>query len=128
MKRKFLVILLLSAIPLWAQALGLGELELNSGLNQPFDARIKLLSPTAGDLNNLKVQLADIDAFRRAGVDRPFILSKLKFEIEINETGADYIRVTSREPIREPFLNFLVEANWSNGRLFREYTVLLDPP
>lgn len=128
MKRKFLVIFLLSIIPLWAFALGLGELELNSGLNQPFDARIKLLSPTANDLSSLKVELADIDAFRRAGIDRPFILSKLKFEIEVSESGADYIRVTSREPIREPFLNFLVEANWSHGRLFREYTVLLDPP
>ena len=128
MKRKFLATFLLFVIPLYVHALGLGEIELNSGLNQPFDARIRLLSPTAADLDSLKVELADSDAFRRAEIDRPFILSKLKFEIEVNESGPDYIRVTSRDSIREPFLNFLVEANWSNGRLFREYTVLLDPP
>ena len=128
MKRKILVALLLSLIPLWVQALGLGELKLNSGLNQPFDARIRLLSPTANDLSSLKVELADADAFRRAGIDRPFILSLLKFKVEDNESGPAYIRITSSEAIREPFLNFLLEASWSNGRLFREYTVLLDPP
>ena len=128
MKRKFLVTFLLSIVPLWVHALGLGELKLNSGLNQPLDARIRLLSPTPADLSSLKVELADMDAFRRAGIDRPFVLSQLKFEIETNESGPDYIKVTSRDAIREPFLNFLIEASWANGRLFREYTVLLDPP
>lgn len=128
MMRRFVTILLLAAVPGLAAALGLGKIELNSGLNLPFDARIELLSPTAEEIQTLKVDLADSDAFRRAGIDRPFLLSKLRFEVEVNDSGADYIHITSDDPIREPFLNFLVEANWSSGRLFREYTVLLDPP
>ena len=73
--------------------------------------------------------MADSEAFARAKIDRPFILSKLKFALRRSpDDGPDYIRVFSQEPIREPFLNFLVEVSWSNGRLFREYTVLLDPP
>ncbi|MEX2525524.1 MAG: FimV/HubP family polar landmark protein [Gammaproteobacteria bacterium] len=128
MMRKIVTIFLLTAIPGLVAALGLGKIELNSGLNQPFDARIELLSPTADEIQSLKVGLADSDAFRRAGIDRPFLLSKLKFEIEVTDSGADYIHVTSDDPVREPFLNFLLEANWSSGRLFREYTVLLDPP
>lgn len=128
MMRKFVTIFLLATVPGLVAALGLGKIELNSGLNQPFDARIELLSPTADEIQSLKVGLADSDAFRRAGIDRPFLLSKLKFEVEVTDSSADYIHVTSDDPIREPFLNFLLEANWSSGRLFREYTVLLDPP
>lgn len=109
-------------------ALGLGKIDLKSGLDQPFDARIQLLSPTRDELDSLNVALADMDAFERAGIQRPFVLSELKFEVKENDHGADYIHVYSKDPIREPYLDFLVEASWSKGRLYREYTVLLDPP
>ncbi len=129
MKRKFYIVILLALVPALANALGLGNLDLNSALNEPFDARIQLLSPTADELDSLTVNLADSNAFARAKIDRPFILSKLKFSLRRSvDDGPDYIRVYSQDPIREPFLNFLVEVSWSNGRLFREYTVLLDPP
>ena len=126
--RKLVALILLSAVSTGVLALGLGNIELNSGLNQPFDARIELLSPKASELDSLTVALGDIDAFNRAGIDRPFILSSLRFEVVQSVSGQDYIRVTSREVMREPFLNFLIEASWASGRLFREYTVLLDPP
>lgn len=128
MIRNCVISVLLMAVPGLAAALGLGSIELHSGLNQPFDARINLVSPTAGEIQSLKVQLADSDAFERAGVDRPFVLSRLQFDVVSTDSGPDYIHITTREPVREPFLDFLVEAAWSNGRLFREYTVLLDPP
>lgn len=111
-----------------AFALGLGKLVLDSGLNEPLEARIELLSPTRAELDSLAVGLADSEAFERAGVERLFILSGIKFELQESESGTDFIRVYSRDAIREPFLNFLVEINWSKGRLVREYTVLLDPP
>jgi len=126
--RKFVLFLQLSVLPAWGYALGLGEIDLNSGLNEVFDARIELISPSRAELDTLNIRLADAEAFARAGIDRAFILSRLQFEVVETEQGADYIRITTREPIREPFLNFLIEASWSNGRLFREYTVLLDPP
>ncbi len=109
-------------------ALGLGKLKLNSFLNEPFSARIELLSATANELDSLNVSLADSDAFARAKIDMPSHLRLLKFKIMRNEAGADYIQITSIDNIREPYLNFLVEINWSNGRLLREFTVLLDPP
>ncbi|MCI0400107.1 MAG: hypothetical protein L0Y67_08210 [Gammaproteobacteria bacterium] len=114
--------------PSVCHALGLGELQLNSSLNQPFDARIELLMVKPEELDTVNIRLADTEAFRDAGVDRPFILSRLHFELIRNEKGADFIRISSSEPIREPFLDFLLEVNWSNGRMLREYTVLLDPP
>ena len=125
-KIAFTFLLLFISTRLWA--LGLDNIELNSSLNQAFDARIELLSPTPAEIDTLSVRLADLEAFDRAGIERAFILTSLRFEIEINDSGADYIRITSSEAIREPYLNFLLEASWSSGRLFREYTVLLDPP
>ena len=81
MKRKFYIVILLALAPTLANALGLGNLDLNSALNEPFDARVQLLSPTADELDSLTLVLADSEAFARAKIDRPFILSKLKFAL-----------------------------------------------
>ncbi len=115
----------LALAPKITSGMGLSNIELNSVFNEPFDAKIQLLSPTVDELDSFTVNLADSEAFARAKIDRPFILSELKF---ILRRSPDYISISSQKPIREPFLNFLIEVSWSNGRLFREYTVLLDPP
>ncbi|MCG6967461.1 MAG: hypothetical protein LJE59_13215 [Chromatiaceae bacterium] len=122
------VSLALGTLSVPAHALGLGELSSKSTLNQNFQGDIKLLSVQPDELDGLRVKLADADAFERAGVDRPFYLSLLRFEPVLTSSGKPVIRITSEFPIREPFINFLIEVNWPNGRLLREYTVLLDPP
>jgi pilus assembly protein FimV len=92
-------------------------------------AQIELLSATPEELENLQVGLASQETFERYGLDRPYYLQDLRFEVvESGSPQGNYIRVTSTKPITEPFLTFLVEAMWSRGRLLREYTVLLDPP
>lgn len=111
-----------------ASAVGLGEIKLNSALNQKFDAEIKLLN--VGDLsrNEILPNLASHAEFSRAGVERVFFLTGLKFEVSLGKNGEATIHVTSDQIVREPFLNFLVELHWPSGRILREYTVLLDPP
>lgn len=111
-----------------AQALGLGPIERRSALNQPFDARIPITGASVEELDAIRVGLAGSEQFQRAGVERGLLATQLRFELIQPPKGSDYIRVTTRDPIREPFVSFLVEVNWSAGRLFREYTVLLDPP
>jgi len=112
-----------------AWALGLGEIHLDSALNAPMRAQIELLSATPEELENLEVGLASQETFERYGLDRPYFLQDLRFEIvRSGSSEGNYIRVSSSKPITEPFLTFLVEAMWSRGRLLREYTVLLDPP
>ena len=128
MKFKMMLVLLALVMPTFVNALGLGKLELQSALNQPFKARVKLISVTADELDSLKVSLADQKAFDRAGIQRTFLLTRLRFTVQEFKEGPDYIQISSSDSIREPFLNFLLEINWSKGRLFREYTVLLDPP
>ena len=115
-------------IPMQVFALGLGNIEMRSALNQALDARIELLRARAGELKDLSITLASADTFKRAGMDRPAFLTQLRFEVITNPGGAPYIQVRSAQPITEPFLNFLIEVNWPNGRLLREFTVLVDPP
>jgi pilus assembly protein FimV len=111
-----------------AFALGLGPLQSNSTLNAPFSGRIEIIGAGPDDLDTLKVSLAPLAQFQRAGVTFAPVLSNLRFTLDDTSGDKAYIRVTSQEAIREPFLNFLLEINWLSGRLVREYTVLLDPP
>ena len=114
--------------PMGALALGLGEIHPQSALNQTFKADIDLLSVTQEELQDVRVSLASLEAFEKAGMERPFHLTGLKFAPQLTASGKPVISISSRDPIREPFLNFLVEVNWPKGRLVREFTVLLDPP
>lgn len=110
-----------------AQALSLGEIQLNSALNQPLDATINLSDLRDLGTAELRPSLASPAEFSRAGVDRAFFLNDLKFTPEVRN-GRTVIHITSARPVREPYLNFLLEVNWPSGRIVREYTVLLDPP
>jgi len=114
-------------LPETAFTLGLGEIEVNSALNQKLKADIELLSATPEDAESLIIKLASRKEFSRAGLDRPYLLNDLRFKSEVVD-GVPHIKVSSGSPIREPFLNFLIEIDWPNGHLIREYTVLLDPP
>ncbi|MCU7795689.1 MAG: hypothetical protein KZQ75_01025 [Candidatus Thiodiazotropha sp. (ex Myrtea spinifera)] len=114
--------------PMGAWALGLGDINSKSALNQDFNAEIDLLSVDQEEVQDIRVGLASQEAFDRAGIERLFLLSGLKFQPMMSPSGKPVIAVTSSDPIREPFLNFLLEVNWPKGRLVREYTVLLDPP
>lgn len=104
-------------------ALGLGEMNLDSALNQPLRADIALIDTAGLSIAEMKPKLASAEDFERAGVERYQFLTQMKFSV-----NGDRIVVTTRDPINEPFLNFLVELNWPSGRVLREYTVLLDPP
>ena len=117
----------LLAVHINAQALGLGEIQLNSALNQPLLAEIRLLSATAEDADSIDVSLASYETFSKVGIDRPSILALLRFNVAAKGNGY-VIKIDSHDPIREPFLDFILEVTWSSGRVLREYTLLLDPP
>lgn len=111
-----------------APALGLGEITLHSALNQPLNAEIELLA--VGDdmgASDVKVSLAPADAFNLAGVERVYFLNDLRFS-PVLRGGKSVVRVVSNQPVREPYLNFIVELKRPGGQLLREYTLLLDPP
>jgi pilus assembly protein FimV len=109
-------------------ALGLGEIDMQSALNQPMQASIGLTSASGTDLSQVKVSIASADAHQRAGLSRSRVLGNFRFKVEQDSRGQPVIRVSSTEAIREPFIEFMLELTWPNGRLMRQYTVLVDPP
>src|SRR5437879_127079 len=109
------------------RAAGLGQLSVISPLGQPLNAEIEIVSLQPGEEEGLVARLASPDAFRAAGIDFNPALVSARFAIE-RRGGRPLLRVRTTQPVNDPFLEILVELQWTTGRLVREYTVLLDPP
>lgn len=110
-----------------AEAAGLGKLTVQSALGQPLRAEIELLSVTKDELADLTAKLASADAFKQARIDRTEAMGSLRFTVDQRPNGQPIVRITSTAGLADPFLDLLIELNWSSGRLIREYTILLDP-
>src|SRR6478609_1537024 len=131
MDRKFVIALssLAGSIMLSdAHAIGLGEIRLRSALNEPLRADIKLVQVNDLSENEIIVGLAPKQDFDKAHVERDFLLNSLRFRLDLDDPKNPKVVVTTQQPLREPFLNFLVEVQWPSGRLLREYTLLMDLP
>ena len=113
--------------PACALALEVGEIQVNSALNQLFDARIPLPTLTPEELGKITAKLAGPPMFKEFGLERTPALANLVFAVEYNAEGQVYVRVMSTQPIREPSLALLLEFGWPRGKTFREFTVFLDP-
>ncbi len=127
-KLKALSAAVLSAVVLSnAYAAGLGKLTVLSSLGQPLRAEIELTSVSPDEASSLIPKLASADAFRQANIDLNPALFSLRFAVE-QRGSSSIVRITSTQPINEPFVDMLLELGGSKGRLVREYTFLLDPP
>lgn len=111
-----------------ASGAGLGKLTVLSVLGQPFRGEIELVSVTREEQGLLNVRLASPEAFRQADVPFTPFISTLKVAIDTRPSGEQFVRVSSTQPLNEPFVDFLIELYWTSGRLVRTYTALLDPP
>ncbi|PJL07802.1 fimbrial protein FimV [Stenotrophomonas maltophilia] len=120
---------LLALVSSSAMALGLGDIRVLSKPGQPLLAEIPVISADPSELENLRVALASPVTFERVGLQRPAgLVSELQFELTRNAQGRAVVRVTSQTPVETPSLSFLVEADWGQGRLVREYSALVDAP
>jgi len=113
--------------PASGHTLGIGEIKLHSALNQNLDAEIAL-TLSGESVSDIKVNLAPPEKFDEAGVSWTYFLSKIKLETITHSNGTAVIKLTSKEALKEPFLDFLLEVSWPKGNLYREFTVLVDPP
>lgn len=122
-----------AAAALWlvmpdAWALGLGRLAVQSSLGESLRAEIDITSLTPEEASNLRVRVAPPEAYRTAGVDYNSVLPGTTATLERRPDGRPYLRLTSDRAVQEPFVDVILEINWSTGRLVREYTLLFDPP
>ncbi|HWJ96304.1 MAG TPA: FimV/HubP family polar landmark protein [Telluria sp.] len=109
-----------------AQAAGLGRLTVLSALGQPLRAEIELTAVGEDEASGLQAKLASPDAFRVANIEFNPALLTLRFAVE-QRNGRQFIKISSTQPLNEPFVDMLLELSWNGGKLVREYTFLLDP-
>jgi pilus assembly protein FimV len=118
----------MALVPISVFAAGLGKLNVMSGLGEPLKADIELLSVTPEELSTISAVIASEEAYAIQGIEKPASHSTIKVEVTKNSAGTPILKLQSAQPISEPFLDMLIQVDWSSGRLLREYTVLLDPP
>jgi len=123
-----LTLMIALALPGAAQALGLGDIHLDSALNEPLVADIDIVGATAEDLAGITASIANRETFEHFDVDRPAFLSTVVFKISRDSRGRAVLAIRSTDACTEPLLNMLVDVRWRGGELIRQYTLLLDPP
>lgn len=129
MLRRLVWLLLLSLVCGPVLALGLGQIEVRSKHGEPLLAEIPIVSSDPSELERLQARLASPETFRRVGLQPPAgLVSDLQFAVALDPQGRPVIRITTVVPVQEPTLTFLLEVDWGQGRLVREYSALVDSP
>ncbi|MGO1892500.1 MAG: FimV/HubP family polar landmark protein [Luteimonas sp.] len=129
MKWRFAWALVLALVAAPAFGLGLGQIQVRSQYGEPFLAEIPIVSSDPAELRQLQARLASPETFARIGLQPPEgLVRDLQFNVALDASGRPVIRVTSTGPVDQPLLTFLIEADWGQGRLVREYSALLDAP
>lgn len=130
MHKTFLKALGLLACLVWfgiATAANMSDINVISALGHPLKAEISLAELGKNDKSTLVVRMASVNEFKSAGIDYPYSLPKLTFQIDTRANGELYIKLSSSQPVNDPFVSLLIELSWPSGKLLREYTFLLDP-
>jgi pilus assembly protein FimV len=122
-----LVLMMALSLPGAAHALGLGEIHVNSALNEPLAADIEILGATAEELSSLTASVANKDTFLRFGAERPAFLASATFKVSHDVRGKPVLLIRSTDSFSEPVVNLLVDLRWHNGEVIRQYSLLLDP-
>lgn len=117
----------IAALPLFAQAAGLGRLNVMSGLGQPFRGEIDLVAVQPGEVESLKVGLASVEAHTAAQLSYPSPSLGLRLALNKRGDGQYVVQISSAGALDEPVFNLLVDLTWSGGKIQREYTALIDP-
>lgn len=129
MKQKLILLALVIGLTVVSQStlsLGMGNIQVYSSLDEPLSATIELMTNPDEDLENLTVKLASSDDYKKVGLDKSFVPSNIM--VALDEDNPYLIKVTSNGPVSEPIVSLLLDVDWTNGRILREFTVLLDPP
>ena len=106
--------------------LNLGDIQSSSTLGQVFRGEIPILLSNIEDAKSLHVRLAPAHIFQKVGVEYLPFLRDLTFNIVIRG-NKPLIAVRSSRPVEMPFLNFVLEVSGSQGVVYQDYTILIDP-
>ena len=111
-----------------AQALGLGKITVQSALGEALRAEVEVPEINADEAASLRVEVASPAAFKAAGLEYSPTVNGVLVSLQKRADGRSYLSLSSSRPMTEPFVDLIIEASWSSGRLVRDYTMLFDPP
>lgn len=122
------IALLGSLASLEAHALALGRITVQSALGEPLRAEIEITDIKPDEAASLRAGVAPAEAFKAAGMEYGTVVTGVEVSLQRRADGRSFLRLSSNRPVTEPFVDLILEANWSNGRITRDYTMLFDPP
>jgi len=115
------------SLPGSAGALGLGDIRVDSALNEPLSAQIDVVGATDQELIELRAAVASRETFKRYGAERAAFLSTASFKVTRGPDGRAILTVRSDQAVTDPLVTLLVDLSWGRGELIKEYSLLLDP-
>ena len=110
-----------------ADAASLGRLTVISDLDQPLIAEIELLGVDPTQLGDYTAQLASEQAYRIQGIEKTPPQYSIRVEVIRKFDDSPVLKLTSGQPLHSRSTNILVQLDWPNGRVMREYALLLEP-
>lgn len=122
------IALLGSMATLEAHAVALGRIKVQSALGEALRAEVDISDLSAEEASSLQVGLAAPESFKAAGFEYSSAVVGLNVKVQRRADGRSYLLLSSNRAITEPFVDLILEAKWSSGRVTRDYTMLFDPP
>jgi pilus assembly protein FimV len=113
--------------PMLSLALGLGEIQLDSRLNQPLRARIEVLDVNDEEWAQVHARL-NWQSAPDIPVLRPEMLDAVSIRTIQDASHRHFVEIRSTRPVAEPLFDLPVEVAGPSGRVIRSFSVLLDPP
>jgi pilus assembly protein FimV len=98
--------------------LSLGRITVQSALGEPLRAEIDVPEINAEEAASLKAGIAPATGVRRCGAwNTTPPLVGLQATLQRHPDGRAFIRLSSDRPVNDPFVDMIVEASWSSGRV-----------
>jgi FimV-like protein len=108
-------------------AFSIGEIHLNSALNQAVNAEFKLNLAEGENASDISVRLATAEKFEQAGIAWNPLLSGLQFQTTNQNNGSVTVKVSSKEPLTSAALSLLVEVSSPQGTQLKAFTAQTAP-
>ena len=116
----------LTATDAWA--LALGRITVQSALGEPLRAEVEIPQLSAAEAESLQAAIASPAIFRAQGMEYTGTANSVRVKVQKRANGTAVLQLSSFQPVNDPFVDLVIDANWSSGKIQRNYTLLLDPP
>ncbi|MGA0572510.1 FimV/HubP family polar landmark protein [Variovorax sp. VNK109] len=111
-----------------ANALALGRLSVQSALGEPLRAEIDIPEINGEEAASLRIEVAPAATFRTSGFEYNPVVSGVQVTLQRRPDGRYFARLVGDRTVNDPFVDIVLQANWTSGRIVRDYTMLFDPP